>query len=197
MLLKGTISLDDCDSSEVGRTLRHSITAAITSQFVLRCPRPFPQNGLQSVRSNTPIHQIAPLPKRGGQTLAPQVNQKEPCRPLAGRSHLPFTHLLPCVDGPDCHRVPWEFEQVPNLRVDGHEGRFLHTFKVSSSRSCSTQHAQWWINRDYYFAAVDGDELSSVCLHPQILSVCDVNRGPTKALLLVFAAQQVWKRASE
>jgi len=51
--------------------------------------------------------------------------------------------------------------EVPNLRVDGHEGRFLHTFQVSSTRSCSVKHSQWWIFRDYYFAAVDSDELSS------------------------------------
>ena len=41
MLLKGTISLDDCDSSEVVHVLRHVITAAITFQFVLRFPLPF------------------------------------------------------------------------------------------------------------------------------------------------------------
>ena len=59
-----------------------------------------------------------------------------------------------------------EYLQIPNLKVDGHEGRFLHTFKVSSSRSTSVKHSQWWINRDYFFAAIDGDELSSVTSHP-------------------------------
>ena len=142
-------------------SLRRQSPSSLSCGF----PCPFPQNGLQSVHSNKPIHQIPPFLK-GACKHSPRRTIKKPCRALVRRSHLPFSHPPPCVIGPNCHRVPWELEQVPNLRVDGHEGRFLHTFKVSSSRSCSTQHAQWWINRDYYFAAVDGDELSSVRLHP-------------------------------
>ncbi len=46
--------------------------------------------------------------------------------------------------------------------MDGHEGRFQYTFKVASQRSVSVKRSQWWILRDYFFAAVDEAELLSV-----------------------------------
>eukprot|EP00960_Hanusia_phi_P041571 755060-Hanusia_phi.AAC.3 len=51
-----------------------------------------------------------------------------------------------------------EFAKVQNLLVDGHEGRFPVAIKISSQRSVSPKHSQWWILRDYFFAA-DENEL--------------------------------------
>eukprot|EP00286_Rhodomonas_abbreviata_P003612 CAMPEP_0181347866 /NCGR_PEP_ID=MMETSP1101-20121128/34102_1 /TAXON_ID=46948 /ORGANISM="Rhodomonas abbreviata, Strain Caron Lab Isolate" /LENGTH=611 /DNA_ID=CAMNT_0023460099 /DNA_START=338 /DNA_END=2174 /DNA_ORIENTATION=+ len=46
-------------------------------------------------------------------------------------------------------------------RVEGQEGRFPFILKISAQRSVSIEHAQWWIQRDYYFAAVSEAELNS------------------------------------
>jgi hypothetical protein len=53
-----------------------------------------------------------------------------------------------------------EFSEVKDLPVDGHEGRFPAVLKLESQRSVSVRHGQWWILRDYFFAA-DEDELAS------------------------------------
>eukprot|EP00291_Cryptomonas_curvata_P005371 CAMPEP_0172185372 /NCGR_PEP_ID=MMETSP1050-20130122/20129_1 /TAXON_ID=233186 /ORGANISM="Cryptomonas curvata, Strain CCAP979/52" /LENGTH=169 /DNA_ID=CAMNT_0012859343 /DNA_START=432 /DNA_END=937 /DNA_ORIENTATION=- len=58
----------------------------------------------------------------------------------------------------DAHIVEMKASQ---LRVDGHEDRFPFIFKVSSQRSASVKHGQWWILRDYCFAAIDETELKS------------------------------------
>jgi len=42
---------------------------------------------------------------------------------------------------------------VKDMPVDGHEGRFPAVLKIASQRSVSVRHSQWWILRDYYFAA--------------------------------------------
>jgi len=46
-----------------------------------------------------------------------------------------------------------EFAEVKDMPVDGHEGRFPAVLKIASQRSVSVRHSQWWILRDYYFAA--------------------------------------------
>jgi len=51
--------------------------------------------------------------------------------------------------------------RASQFRVDGHEDRFPYIFKVSSQRSVSVKHGQWWIYRDYCFAAIDEPELQS------------------------------------
>jgi len=53
-----------------------------------------------------------------------------------------------------------EFSEVRDMRVDGHEGRFPSVLQISSQRSVSVRHSQWWILRDYFFAA-DENELES------------------------------------
>mmetsp|Transcript_42479 Transcript_42479/g.66516 ORF Transcript_42479/g.66516 Transcript_42479/m.66516 type:complete len:513 (+) Transcript_42479:419-1957(+) len=47
------------------------------------------------------------------------------------------------------------------MPVEGHEDRFQFIIKVSSQRSVSIRHGQWWVQRDYFFAAVDEEEMNS------------------------------------
>ncbi|EKX53294.1 hypothetical protein GUITHDRAFT_133035 [Guillardia theta CCMP2712] len=61
-----------------------------------------------------------------------------------------------------------EFGKVQNLVVDGHEGRFPVAIKISSQRSVSPKHSQWWILRDYYFAADENE------LEPWMREMADV-----------------------
>ena len=54
-----------------------------------------------------------------------------------------------------------EFTEMNDIPVEpGHEGRFPVVLKVASQRSVSVRHGQWWILRDYFFAA-DENELEA------------------------------------
>eukprot|EP00290_Baffinella_frigidus_P055438 CAMPEP_0180346618 /NCGR_PEP_ID=MMETSP0989-20121125/3972_1 /TAXON_ID=697907 /ORGANISM="non described non described, Strain CCMP2293" /LENGTH=624 /DNA_ID=CAMNT_0022335767 /DNA_START=59 /DNA_END=1930 /DNA_ORIENTATION=- len=50
-----------------------------------------------------------------------------------------------------------EFSQIRDMTVDGAEGRFPLSLKIASSRSVSVKHQQWWILRDYFFAAEESE----------------------------------------
>ena len=50
-----------------------------------------------------------------------------------------------------------EFSEVKDMPVDGHEGRFPAVLKIASQRSVSVRRSQWWILRDYFFAADESE----------------------------------------